>query len=305
MSDTDFDTAVENSWQVFQTRLATRLSMMERDDTSFITPMRALYDDGWFALRISHARGLRCTVASSCAGDAEFLTHLGWRRLRDGRFICHETPGRSGAIADLVVRTVRELWSVPDPSFLAELGCPRPDWAPVLSTGELGPTGLLNLVREELETYAGGSLPIRSDATILLPTTQVESSIGISHDEPRIDIVGQVADNAHRRFDGAALTDLAEKRPDIELIRHGNDLYAVRSIDARTFFRGDLFQAVYEWFDFIDHDLPAALPPVRKPGPVAPRSRGPKLVNRVPSLQLRSEIADWPVTSHPPTEGKR
>ena len=86
---------------------------------------------------------------------------------------------------------------------------------------------------------------------------------------------------------GAALTDLAEKRPGIELIRHGTDLYAVRSIDARTFFRGDLFHAVYEWFDFIDHDLPAALPPVRKPGPVVPRSRGPKLVNRVPSLRPR------------------
>ncbi|MCR5980002.1 hypothetical protein GDN83_20045 [Gordonia jinghuaiqii] len=295
--DATFDSTVHDAWQEFSALLGRRMSSMSPYDTAFITPSRELAADRWFALRLRRSRRLRCAVAGGTAGHAESLVSLGWRRVRDGRLEVTTTPGHGDdAVVDLAVRTLRQVWSVPDPSFLAPLGHPLPERCPILDAETLGPDGLRALVRDELETYAGGTFTIRPDATIALPTAHIDSAIGISLDEPRIDIFGKVLVDAHPRFTDTLIADLATRCPTIELVLDDAHLWAVRSISAVAFHRHRLFLGLSDWLDFIDRELPRMGPTEREPlstRVIRPATRGrDKPVNRQPLLRPRTRSGE-------------
>lgn len=210
MSDTHFDppsfdgpgldSAAENAWREFEARLARRLATLGDCEMVFITPSAEIANDRRFAIRAGRPGGVRVTVACP-VDEPRRLVELGWRSTADGRLIREEPPSRADVIAGLVERTLREHWSMPAPAFLADTGRPHPDRCPIVAAEEMGPDAVRDLVKHDIETWFGGHLPLRADGTLQLPTGPVEASIGVSHEEPRIDVFARVATDMHPRFD--------------------------------------------------------------------------------------------------------
>ncbi len=258
MSDFHFDAAIDRTCQEFQTTLAERLSTMELDDVVFVTPVRDQGEPLLFALRFGRSDGhVRSTVACDVSGCAPALQRLGWQMPRDGRFVYERPWTLRTEVARIPVESLRKIWSVPHPSYLAGLGRSRPDGSPVIGTAELGPDRLRALVRDELEEYAGGAFSINGDATITLPTAHIQSSIGVSPYAPRIDIFARIADDITRlRHAESIVADMASTWSGIQLVLDGTELYAAHLIDAETYSRDQLFAGLHHWFDFIDRGLP-------------------------------------------------
>lgn len=296
MSDTHFDppsfdgpgldSAVENAWREFEARLARRLATLGDCQMVFITPSAEIANDRRFAIRAGRPGGVRVTVACP-VDEPRRLVELGWRSTADGRLIREEPPSRADVIAGLVERTLREHWSMPAPAFLADTGRPHPDGCPIVAAEEMGPDAVRDLVKHDIETWFGGHLPLRADGTLQLPTGPVEASIGVSHEEPRIDVFARVATDMHPRFADTVVADVATRHPGVQLVLDGADLFAVRSISAVAYHRARLFIGLHDWFTFVDTALPTALRPLRDRRTAARRipSRGARLVNRVPSLR--------------------
>ncbi|MGV9714272.1 TY-Chap domain-containing protein [Gordonia sp. NPDC003424] len=259
MSDFDLDASVDAAWGRFRTTLADRVATMASDDTVFVRPAQGDRESAPFAIRIGRRDGqiVRCTVACDAGAQSETLVRPGWVKLPDGRFISEHPLSLRDEIAGLVVRTLQQIWSVPDPSFLAGLGQPRTDESPSVDSDHLGPDRLRTLLLDELETYAGGAFDVNRDATIPLPTTQITSSIGVSPYAPRIDIFARIASNVTDRHHAESIvTDMAAAWPDIQLVLDRSDLYAAHLIDAETFSRDRFFAGLHHWFAFIDVGLP-------------------------------------------------
>lgn len=289
MANDTFEAAVETAWAHFERTLTGRLATMELDDIVFVMPTEST--GLRFALRFGRRRGgtVHATIVCDTTGLNELVRNSGWRDRPDGRFTCERHQGPA-ALAKIATRTVREVWNVPDPSFISDIGRPRPDRAPVIDPEDLGPDRFRLLIRDELATFCGGSFPIRTDATIALPTAHFTSSIGISLDVPRIDIFGHLESAIERpRFAQGLLDDLASDYPTIEFVLDGTDLWAVRRVDARCFGRDLLFMGLYQWFDFVDSGLPRLHgqlhPAPRQQTFRQGRPAGRKIVNRQPRLQ--------------------
>lgn len=220
MSDTHFDhpsvdgpgidSAVENAWREFEARLARRLATLGDCQMVFITPSAEIANDRRFAIRAGRPGGVRVTVACP-VDDPRRLVELGWRSTADGRLIREEPPSRAAVIAGLVERTLREHWSMPAPAFLADTGRPHPDWCPIVAAEEMGPDAVRDLVKHDIETWFGGHLPLRADGTLQLPTGPVEASIGVSREEPRIDVFARVATDMHPRFGDTVVADCRDQ----------------------------------------------------------------------------------------------
>lgn len=293
MAKDTFEAAVETAWAHFERTLRARLATMELDDIVFVMPTE---NTGLrFALRFGRRRhgSLHATIACETTGLDDLIRTSGWRKRTDGRLTCERHQGPA-ALAEIAAQTLREVWNVPDPSFICDVGRPRPDRAPVIDPENLGPDRFRLLIRDELATFCGGSFPIRSDATIALPTAHFTSSIGISLDAPCIDIFGHLESDVRRpRFTQGLLDDLAGDYPTVEFVLDGTDLWAVRRVDARCFGRDHLFTGLYQWFDFVDNGLPRLndrlhpaprLQTVRRGRPA-----GDRIVNLQPRLQHNSD----------------
>ena len=206
MAKDTFEAAVETAWAHFERTLTARLATMELDDIVFVMPTE---NTGLrFALRFGRRRhgSLHATIACETTGLDDLIRTSGWRKRTDGRLTCERHQGPA-ALAEIAAQTLREVWNVPDPSFICDVGRPRPDRAPVIDPENLGPDRFRLLIRDELATFCGGSFPIRSDATIALPTAHFTSSIGISLDAPCIDIFGHLESDVRRpRFTQAYST---------------------------------------------------------------------------------------------------
>lgn len=137
---TDFDEAVDRSWTTFQRKLADHLSAMRTDDILILDWMDETTVDGftpWIQFLLWDDEYLRAEVSSNAylaqryrLGPAteERLVALGWARPTrlpddepdDGSpaFFVDREQRWADQLAVVTVATLREVWSVPHPSFL-------------------------------------------------------------------------------------------------------------------------------------------------------------------------------------------
>ncbi|MFW0793331.1 hypothetical protein AAFP30_05925 [Gordonia sp. CPCC 205515] len=257
MSDFDSDAFTAEAWQRFQEALALRLSDVVLDDLLFVMPRDSDPNEP-FALRFNPSpEGVRGTVACDARNRAQALQRLGWRQLDDGRFIVERPADQISDLVQLAVGTLQQIWSVADPGSVAYLGIGRRGHCSELPAADMGPDLMRDLIGSEIEGRTGGHFPSRTDGTIFLPTTHIASSIGVSHDDPRIDIFACLAtDVTGTPHLECILAEVRRAWPSIELVVSDDDLYAAHLVDAEIFSHDRVYTGLITWFDFIDNGLP-------------------------------------------------
>ncbi|MCH5643445.1 MULTISPECIES: hypothetical protein [unclassified Gordonia (in: high G+C Gram-positive bacteria)] len=271
MSEDGFDTPVEKAWQQYRGRLADRIGDLLPGQTFTIgndeNLCTATYD-----IRVTRtaAKRIRVTVdvMSVFSEDNHVLTHnmtalrrIGWRLLNDDSFLVERYDDRVDEVATLVVTTLREVYRVIDPSFLADPdGSSTPVLEPVVEVGVR--------VRdsEHLRTLVIGVIenatdePINfddNDNDIPIATEPVPTWLHIDPEVPRLILSAPLT---HRISDPTHATKVvAEQRhlnPYITLVPRGRHIYAQLVLEATVFHPANLISALGNWREFLSEQVP-------------------------------------------------
>lgn len=145
INEFDLDRTIAESWERFGGRLAEVISVMEPGAVLTLSALTAQEGQGpYVSFSCDQDRTIRSEASSGPTGPAhaEAMTGLGWRPAGvDGavpeRFTASATQEEAAQIADQAVATLREVYAVPHPAFLAPdqlaevLTGPSPREAPV------------------------------------------------------------------------------------------------------------------------------------------------------------------------------
>ncbi|MGJ0119573.1 TY-Chap domain-containing protein [Williamsia sp. MIQD14] len=267
----DLDDAVAAAWRSFRIDLADRLALLERDDTILVAQSTVEFPEGPHgAIRFSvtGSRRVRATVVASDLHPTEacrldqvaVLGELGWRQLRSGSFVLES--GRRGVdgLAVAVESTLRRVWEVLDPSFLAAPGAvaAAPPLEPDIPIGVVptDQTHLRHLVVEAIERITGTEINVDSDGDIRIPGA-ISSWIRIAADTPAIEMVACIVERvADRDAAGPYLAAHVTSAGTVGMLLADDRVFATMTLEASVFHERNLSSTLAAWLDFLTDDAP-------------------------------------------------
>ncbi|MGZ8178834.1 TY-Chap domain-containing protein [Williamsia sp. SKLECPSW1] len=250
----DFDDAVEAGWRRFTVDLGDRLATMEPGD-SYVLNLGFLCDDGLardhppFVVFTTHGTTrVRGSVCNATTVEDAILAESGWRPR--GRFprTMEVTRRRADRLARCAVEVVRDVFSVPDASFVD--GTPAAVPPTPVSGRPDGPEALQHMVDAAVADISGQPAEKDEDGDIPLPTA-VPSWLRVSQDEAALEVF------CTRITDGEAVTAemlfvVAERWPGVALTVREGALVARMRVEAADFSPTNLRSELARWFTFLD-----------------------------------------------------
>ncbi|MEP9395355.1 hypothetical protein ABLE92_25320 [Gordonia sp. VNQ95] len=270
MSTNGFDSSIDDAWRGFRAVLADVLGDLSDSESTWLQVTGLVADDTATRLDITltGAHRVRITVRADAPDgvvdrhllQVEQLRALGWRRLRNGSYIAEGSRARADDLASLTVDTLRQVWQVVHPAFLAAPFLPpSPEPEPTLRIGTAPHDAdhLRSLIHTMLETAAGCTIDLDEDGDLPLPTRPYASWLRVCGSAPCIEVftvlTDKVIDPAH------AATVIAAQPTDhaaIRLLLRGRTVVAQRIIDAAVFVPENINGALNDWFTFVEDDAP-------------------------------------------------
>lgn len=285
MSDFDFDSSVEDAWRSFRTGLAERLAHMTAGDEHTVAQSSEFPEGphGAITFTVTRAHRVRATVGvADLHTTPEYkLEQLDamidgrWRLLRDNRLIYEVSRRRVDELAQVAVDTLRRVWEVVHPAFLAGPGSsPR---EAVLAIGTIPETQrqLGRLVVRTLEGIAGQNITVDDDGDIPLPTGSTPSWLRVVPDEATVEFFGTVVDRVPNLTTAAEFAATESPRwPGITLVLHQTTLMAFQTIEMTAFHRENLVAGLGRWLQFMHDGAPEIISAIR--GSEPPQSPDPE-----------------------------
>ncbi|NDK92065.1 hypothetical protein GYA93_21190 [Gordonia desulfuricans] len=269
MRGNDFDSIVDTAWRNFRASLADQLFMFTDRSFTWVAQNPEIPDGphGHLDFEFTRANRLRMTLnpttlhpdAECYLEQVEMLTELGWRQLRNEKFILERGRRHVDELAAIAVATLRQVWEVLHPAFLTSplLESPAPWTEPPLNVGVIPGNAdqLRALIVTALSEATGTAVELDDDGDVPLPTHPCRSWLQITPDAPRIELFAQLTDRIPDP--AAAATYLAAQPTSFNAVRlslRQGAVFAQMVLDARVFHDRVLTAAMVEWFDFMESD---------------------------------------------------
>ncbi|KQS00764.1 hypothetical protein ASG12_07860 [Williamsia sp. Leaf354] len=260
----DLDDAVAAAWRSFRFDLADRLAQLERGETVTVAQSTVEFPEGPHGVirfSVTGARRVRATVVTSDLHTTEecrleqiaVLRELGWRQLRGGTVVLES--GRRGvdALATAVESTLRRVWEVLHPTFLADSTISAPPSEPEISIGvvPMDQAHLQHLVLAAIERITGTEVDVDADGDIWVPGV-IGSWIRADADSPTVVMVSCLVDRVADPDTAARhIASRANTAGGVTLLLVDDRVIATMTLGATVFHEHNLASALSAWLDFL------------------------------------------------------
>jgi len=292
MTTQPWEREARQAWDELETRLTAWLgdghdgegfaiALPWTDDAEGVPPYVAVdVTDGWACAAAASNTVLDATFELDAARCAQ-LEELGWDATSDPEdeeedgtnfSALDKLPGRAADVAEMLVSTLRDVYGIPAPSFLAVSGAeacgsfddePRPlgltraataDDGPDLSVAmPSGPDDLRDLVAEALEPIMDGEIEFDPDGDIPVPAGRTVIFVRVAEDSPSIRLFAPLLLGVRWTPRVGHTLNEANQFLDFTKVVHLNDqVLATEQLSGAPFVAEILRQAVLRLVDLVD-----------------------------------------------------
>ncbi|GAA2053572.1 TY-Chap domain-containing protein [Williamsia deligens] len=255
----DFDASVDAGWQRMAAALGDRLATMEPGDSHAID-LGFLCEDGMarenLPIIVFTTHGttrVRCTVGNATPTEDTLLAEAGWRERGTHPRTMETGRRRADHLARCAVAVLRDVFDVPDASFVDGTTAARVEPEVSLAGVPSDPDELQAMVDAAIVEISGRPVEHDEDGDIPLPTA-VPSWLRVSTEEAAIELFSTRIDDS-RGVTPEMLYAAVDGWPGVAVTVRSGVLVSRMRIEATVFVRENLRAELKRWFAFLDHGV--------------------------------------------------